>query len=205
MPRFSIILPSFLGDYKGAAKDRPNKLIRAIDSVLAQTFQDFEIIVVADGCEETYNLVLNRYQADSRIDCLLIRKQPLWTGVARNTGISNAAGEIIAYLDGDDKLGPNHLQIIHDNFGENQWVWFNDHCMTAKGTMNERQIMIHKRYQNGTSNFAHRRECKAVWGNGYGLDDFNAIQSLIRQYPKYTKIPTPEYIVCHVPAYRVDV
>lgn len=204
-PRFSVIIPSFLGPYKGAATDRERKLIRAIESVLHQTYTDYEIIVIADGCEATFNLISEMYAEDHRVNCYLIRKQPQWSGAARNFAIGKAAGQIITYLDADDKWGKSHLRIINDNFGTYDWVWFNDMVMDASGKANERKCIINQKYHNGTSNFAHKRTCKITWGSGYGYDDYQAIQSLLNHYPNHSRIPTPEYHVCHVPYYSLDV
>jgi len=103
----------FLGDYPGAASNRDEKLVRAVDSVLAQTFTDWNMIIVADGCEKTFDIIEKNYSKEKRIDCFLIPKQPIWTGTARNIALKNASGEWIIYLDADDLFGPNHLEIIN--------------------------------------------------------------------------------------------
>lgn len=204
-PFFSVIVPSFVGDYKNAAKDRENKLIRAIESILRQTCQDFEIIVIADGCDRTFQIICERYEKQNNVNCVLIKKQPLWTGVARQFGVTKAEGSWMVYLDSDDEWGANHLQTIKDNVGTYDWVYFNDYAKDKIGDIHERQCNIGQKYHYGTSNFAHKKECIITWGNGYGLDDFHAVQTLIRNNPNYAKIPTPEYYVCHIPAYRIDV
>lgn len=207
--KFSVVMQCYLGEYQGAAKNREAKLIRAVDSVLDQTFQDFEIIIVADGCEATYKLICDRYESEQRIECLWISKQPLWSGRAREFGISKSSGEYIVYLDSDDRWGPNHLEIISQNIGSNDWVWFNDWLMQKDGKNSfERQCFINQKYQNGTSNICHRRDLAIKWGNGtnkYGQDDWSAVESLKRASSKMAKIPTPEYYVCHLPVGRLDV
>ena len=70
--RFTIVLPSFLGAYANAASRRPEKLVRAVDSVIAQTFQDWELLVIADGCQETVD-IMRRY-TDKRVHCTSTRK-----------------------------------------------------------------------------------------------------------------------------------
>ena len=196
--RFSIIIPSYLGAYQHAAKDRETKLVRAIDSCLSQTFTDFEVMVVADGCEKTFNIVEDKYSEDDRVDCLLIRKQPLWSGAPRNYGINKAKGDYIVYLDADDKLGVNHLQIINDNMNDLDWAYFNDLLMKRDGSHYERNILINERFQNGTSNICHKRNLIVNWnGKGYGFDDWGLVQQLHR-YSKNKKITTPEYFVCHL-------
>lgn len=195
--RFSIIIPSYLGSYQHAASNRDEKLIRAVDSCLNQTFTNFEIIVVADGCEKTFNIIEEKYIDKENVDCLLIRKQQLWSGIPRNYGINKAKGEYIVYLDADDYLGENHLKIIHESLESNDWVWFNDYLKKRDGTHYERNILINDRFQNGTSNICHKRNLVVNWnGKGYGFDDWGVVQQLHR-YSKNKKIKTPEYFVCH--------
>lgn len=197
MPKFSIIMQSFLGDYKGAASNREEKLKRAILSVLAQSFSDWELIVVADGCDKSFDIVAN--YSDSRIDCFLLAKQTMWSGACRNFGISKATGEYIVYLDADDYFGVDHLKKISTGMGENDWVWFDDHVKTKSSTI-ERTALINQKYQHGTANVCHKRSINANWSiTGYGQDDWGLTQSLMRASKNYTKIGTPEYIVCHIP------
>lgn len=193
--RFSVIVQSFLGAYDGAAKNRDKKIIRAIDSVLKQTFQDFEIIVVADGCSETFDIIEKNYISEEKVGCYLIPKQKLWSGHARNFGIKKAKGDYIVYLDIDDKYGENHLQKINDQLGDYDWVYYPD--ILALGNI-ERKVYLRK-FQNGTSNICHKRALAVQWnGNAYGFDDWSIVNSLMK-YPKYKKIETPEYICCHIP------
>ena len=122
--KFSIIIASYLGDYRNAAKDRELKIVRAVNSVLKQSYQDFEIIVVADGCERTVEIM--EQFTDLRIKTYLIDKCKMWSGEPRNTGIENAKGEFILYLDIDDLFGGNHLQDIAAGLNGYDWVWFDD-------------------------------------------------------------------------------
>jgi len=124
-------MPSTLSNYHGAASNREEKIVRAIESVLKQTFQDFELIVVSDGCDKTIEIVEPYfYEYMPKIRLLKIPKQPTWSGKVRNAGISRAEGEIITFIDSDDYVGENHLQIINDNFGEMDWVYA-DHFIYA--------------------------------------------------------------------------
>lgn len=198
--RFTVVIPSYLGDYAYAAKNRESKLVRAVDSCLNQTFTDFDIIVVADGCERSFDIVESNYSDVDKVDCLLIKKQPLWSGSPRNYGIKKATGEYIVYLDADDKLGERHLEIINNELIECSnldWVWFNDLLMKKDGSHYERNILINERFQNGTSNICHKRNLAIQWsGKGYGFDDWGIVQQLHR-YGKSKKIKTPQYFVCH--------
>ena len=72
--KFSVIMASTLAEYGGAASRRDEKIVRAIDSVIAQTFTDWELIVVADGCMKTMAIVA-RYD-DPRIKAMKIDNAP---------------------------------------------------------------------------------------------------------------------------------
>jgi glycosyltransferase involved in cell wall biosynthesis len=98
-PRVSIIIPS----YKTA-----DLIAACLDSVFAQTFQDFEAIVVNDGSPDTPELekVLQPY-----LDRIVYIKQVNKRAAgARNTAIAKARGEFLAFLDSDDTWLPNHLE-----------------------------------------------------------------------------------------------
>jgi glycosyltransferase involved in cell wall biosynthesis len=194
--RFSVIIPSFLGNYAGAASRREEKIIRAVNSVLDQTFTDFEVLVIADGCQFTVDLM--RQITDERVTTTLIKKAPMWDGIPRNTGIDLAKGEFIVYLDIDDYWGENHLQIINDNLKDYDWVFYND-IIFSGGEWVERVCDVRRLGQNGTSNVCHKKSLGARWGHrGYAHDHyFN--QSLMMKSRKYTKIATPEYFVMHLP------
>ena len=78
----------------------------AIDSVLAQTYPRWELIVIDDGSTDASPEVLNRY-TDPRI--VTIRQQNKGEGGARNTGLDRARGEYIGFLDADDVFLPTAL------------------------------------------------------------------------------------------------
>ena len=90
-PKVSIIIPTF---------NRAHLIKRSINSILHQTFQDFEIIIVDDGSEDETKTVVQAIN-DKRIRYIRhVRNQG--SSAARNTGIVNSKGEYIAFLDSDD-------------------------------------------------------------------------------------------------------
>lgn len=105
MPKVSVIIPTC---------NRPAMLKRAISSVLAQTYQDFEIIVVDDGMKERAENVANSFH-DPRIT-YIAHEQGKGGAAARNTGIRAAKGEFIAFLDDDDEWILEKLKIQMDAF-----------------------------------------------------------------------------------------
>lgn len=188
---FSIILPSYLEPYKNSAKNPEAKLKRAIDSIFAQTFTDFELIVIADGCDKTVEIAkeydLNLYK---------IPHQGNYGAAARNIGISKAHYDWILYCDSDDMWGENHLNKIQDGMCcTYKWFFFND-WTPANGVWSERTCNVKVKGSCGTSNIVHRRTLPIKWGNGY-LHDWEFIKQLHKFQGK--RIATPEYYCCHVP------
>lgn len=98
MSKVSVIIPCYnLGAY----------LDEAVDSVLAQTFQDFEIIIVNDGSTDEFtNSLLSSY---AKPKTRVIRTTNQGLPAARNSGIREATGDYILPLDADDWIGPDYL------------------------------------------------------------------------------------------------
>lgn len=86
-------------------------LPKAIESVLTQTFEDWELIIVDDGStDHTKDLVASYIKKDERIK--YIYQENAERSAARNNGIKNASGDYICFLDSDDYYLPNRLQNI---------------------------------------------------------------------------------------------
>lgn len=79
---------------------------RALESISAQTFEDFEVIVVDDGSTDGGAAIVGEYP-DTRFR--RVAQANAGPGAARNTGIKNARGEFIAFLDADDEWLPDYL------------------------------------------------------------------------------------------------
>jgi glycosyltransferase involved in cell wall biosynthesis len=80
---------------------------RSVDSVLAQTYRDFELLVVDDGSVDGSGDIVREY-ADSRIRVIV--QANAGPGAARNRGLREARGEYIAFLDADDEWLPTYLE-----------------------------------------------------------------------------------------------
>jgi len=93
-PKVSVIIPTY---------NRNKLVLDAIDSVLEQTFQDFEIIIVDDGSSDDTQKHIERYQQkDKRIKYIFQENQGV--SIARNTGLEASQGQYIAFLDSDDRF-----------------------------------------------------------------------------------------------------
>jgi glycosyltransferase involved in cell wall biosynthesis len=105
-PLISVIIPTY---------NRGWILKEAIDSVLAQDFRDFELIVVDDGSTDDTGQILEAYGQD-----LTVYRQPnRGVSAARNRGIAAATGRLIAFLDSDDLWLPRKLSTQVDFFNSN--------------------------------------------------------------------------------------
>ena len=88
---------------------------RAIDSVLAQKYKDFEIIIVNDGSKDESVKICNSYD-DARIR--LVSQKNKGPGAARGYGLQLAKGNLIFFLDADDYIEKDALQILYDGYKE---------------------------------------------------------------------------------------
>ena len=105
-PEVSVILPTY---------NRGWVLREAIDSVLAQDFKDFELIVVDDGSTDNTGQILDSYNQD----LIVLRQSNRGVSAARNRGIAAAEGRLIAFLDSDDLWLPRKLSSQVDFFNSN--------------------------------------------------------------------------------------
>ncbi len=193
--KFSIIMPSRLEPYPGCAALLPQKLKRAVRSVLDQTFTDFELIIIADGCSKTKKIVTKEF-TDKRLVLLECRHKALFDNLPRNTGIDAAKGEFIIYCDIDDFWGADHLKIVSEGLNGFDWVFYNDIIFNEKWI--ERACNIKSMGGSGTSNVCHKRSMGLRWGRPGYAHDYHFNQQLLR-FSNSAKITTPEYFCCHIP------
>lgn len=109
-PMVSVIIPTYR---------RWDMLCNAIESVMKQTFSNWEIIVVNDCGGEPTKEALNLL-SDPRVK-YLIHEQNMGLASARNTGLSASKAKYIAYLDDDDIYYENHLAVLVSALEENKW------------------------------------------------------------------------------------
>jgi len=95
----SVVIPTF---------NRQNTITYCLDSVLAQTYKDLEVIVV-DDCSRDNTVSIVRSYPDSRVRCVVLEKNS-GAQTARNRGILEAKGDWIAFNDSDDEWLPDKLE-----------------------------------------------------------------------------------------------
>lgn len=104
-PTVSVIVPVYKAE---------NYLHRCIDSLLAQTFTDFELLLVDDGSPDRSGEISDEYaKKDSRIR--VFHKENGGVSSARNLGLDNAGGMWVVFVDSDDKLKPDYLLNLYIN------------------------------------------------------------------------------------------
>lgn len=108
MPKISVIVPIYNAE---------NFLERCIDSLLAQTIEDFELILVNDGSTDSSKRICERYKSkDERI--ILINQQNSGPSTSRNSGLNIAKGEFICFVDADDYVGKEYLSCMLNKIDE---------------------------------------------------------------------------------------
>jgi glycosyltransferase involved in cell wall biosynthesis len=132
MPQFSIIIPVY---------NRYDSLEKALDSVLSQTVQDFEVLIVDDGSKYSVASLIKQLVAhlsDDRLK-LLVHPSNKNGAAARNTGIQAASGQYLCFLDSDDFWKPNKLQAvlncIQHNNKPNEFVIYHQYCNSVNGLL----------------------------------------------------------------------
>jgi glycosyltransferase involved in cell wall biosynthesis len=99
-PDISVVIPLY---------NKEEHIARAIDSVLGQSYMNFELIIIDDGSTDKSADVAKKYQ-DERI--CIIKQENLGVSAARNSGIEQSRAEIIAFLDADDAYKDNFIESI---------------------------------------------------------------------------------------------
>lgn len=87
----------------------PKYIKRALNSILNQDFQDFEIIIVDDGSNKITSNFLVKYASKNENKIVYLRHSNRGQSISINRGVLNSVGEYITILDSDDEYKPNHL------------------------------------------------------------------------------------------------
>jgi glycosyltransferase involved in cell wall biosynthesis len=107
-PFFSIIIPVY---------NREKTILRAVNSVLSQSFSNFEIVIIDDASTDSTNNIVQEI-ADERIS-IITNSENIERCNSRNKGILNSKGKYICFLDSDDYHLPSHLHALHEAIQKN--------------------------------------------------------------------------------------
>lgn len=117
-PKISVVMSTF-----NRAKDF---LPKAIDSVVKQQFEDWELIVVDDHSPDKTREVIKKYQDDKRVRALYLRENFGSDTRPKNLGTRMARADLIAYIDDDVQWRPNHLSLLYKNMTKDLDVVYSD-------------------------------------------------------------------------------
>lgn len=171
----SVIMPTF---------NRGGKIRESIESVLAQTVRELELIIVNDAGSDDAERVVKSFGSDKIHYWKLAENQG--PSAARNFGIEKALGEFIAYVDDDDIIYPSHLEKLLKHQQSNDFDFVYSRCWRVYGHYRpEGFITAHRKaawqptqfsaamlFRDNfisTLNVLHKRECIAVVG---GFDQY---------------------------------
>ena len=102
MNKISVIIPVYNSE---------KYISRCIDSIIAQSYENWELILVNDGSTDNSLNILNHYkQKDFRI--FVYSQKNKGPGAARNLGIKNASGDYIVFIDSDDFISANYFELL---------------------------------------------------------------------------------------------
>ena len=105
MPKVSVIIPCY---------NQGHFIDEAVDSVLVQTFQDFEIIIINDGSTDGFTVEKLKNYNKPKTKVLHTLNQGL--SEARNVGANNSSGYLLCFLDSDNKLSSDYLEYVSREF-----------------------------------------------------------------------------------------
>ena len=163
MPKFSIIIPLY---------NKEKDIKKTLESLLAQTFTDFEAIIVNDGSTDGSEAVVKSF-SDKRIK--YFNKKNEGVSFTRNFAVTKASAAYIAFLDADDYWYPNHLENLNNltlNFPEVCWYAT---AYEKKHTKNlcipiQSKIMKHSSWQGIISNYFENSFIDALaWTSAVGM------------------------------------
>lgn len=106
MPLFSVIIPLY---------NKEKYILRAVQTVINQSYNDFELIIIDDGSTDR-SMQLAQETEDPRLR--VVSQQNRGAGAARNTGIMRSSAPYLCFLDADDEWHPTHLQVLYELIGK---------------------------------------------------------------------------------------
>ena len=204
MATISVIIPVFNGE---------RTIRETIESVLAQTFSDFELIIIDDGSQDATLEIVEEF-SDSRLK--LFSYQNAGLAASRNRGIANATGEYVAFIDADDLWTPDKLNAQYQALQEKPgaavaYSWTD--CINEQSQFLRRgyylsfsgevypYLLLTNFLENGSNPLIRHQALKAVGGFDESLkssEDWEMYLRLAARYP-FVAVPSPQIL------YRVSV
>ena len=143
MPKVSIIVPVYNAE---------SVLRRCVDSILAQEFRDFELLLMDDGSKDQSGAICDEYAAaDSRVR--VVHKENSGVSATRNLALDMARGEYIQFLDADDWITPEatrlfvyHIETSHADMVISDFYRVVGEHTARKGSIDEEGLITRNEY-----------------------------------------------------------
>ncbi|WP_304206750.1 glycosyltransferase family A protein [Fusobacterium perfoetens] len=155
--KVSIIIPCYNAE---------TYLEETLQSVEKQTCDNIEVILIDDGSKDRTYEILANYKEKSLREVIVIRQENKGVSKARNTGITNATGEYICFLDGDDIISPFFIEKLIQNCNKETYVsTYYSRNLVEVISLKEENIKIKKlEYQEGIDYIMLRKRNINFWG-----------------------------------------
>lgn len=181
-------------------------LPKCIESILNQTYKNLEIVLINDGSTDSSKDICNKYaNIDHRIQ--IINQNNIGVSAARNNGLKRATGKYIYFMDGDDYIHPQMLEILESCLESNIYDFamvsgiityninskFNDIPISF-----EKKILTQSDLFKGLFNFAEEKEIQyqVVWNKLYRKDIIKNL-SFKRTGSEDTEFNSRVFLQCH--------
>lgn len=138
--KFSVIIPVY---------NVETYLRECLDSVLIQTFEDWEAVCVNDGSTDRSAIILDEYASKDR-RFKTINQPNGGLSAARNTGLKAAEGEYVLFLDSDDWLEPNALEIVSGSMTDEDMLCYSGRrYFESEGQFHDADRLLERTYSSG--------------------------------------------------------
>ena len=164
-PTISIIVPVYKAE---------SYLHRCIDSILAQTFTDWELLLVDDGSPDRSGEICDEYaKKDKRIR--VFHKENGGVSSARNLGLEKMQGEYVMFVDSDDWISRNTLQLCSSHFGKYEIIRFSMVYVKSLIGENKRKLILPSSDSKSDilQRILERKSLLGVWGALYKASLFD--------------------------------
>lgn len=157
MPLISVIIPVY---------NVEKYLSKCVDSILAQSVEDFELLLIDDGSTDSSLTICNDYaRKDNRIR--VISKENGGVSSARNLGLDNATGEWVTFVDADDWLDERTFEKCRPYMEENEIVRFSTLDVFANGKIHHRRVRKAKDWDEAFRQVVGHRTVIGICGTLY--------------------------------------
>ena len=165
---------------------------KCIDSILAQTYRNLEVILIDDGSPDNCPMICDQYQQQD-IRIIVIHQANTGLSGARNTGISKATGQYITFIDSDDYIHPNYIEQLyititksHKKIAACSYSYLPDQL--SNNLIEE--FICYNSYEAIKEILLERDFQTSAWGKLYSLDLFDSIKfPLGKIFEDYATVP----------------